>query len=225
MKTLKKMSLFLIVGGGMASALFGSKVQAAEEEESANKTAETTTSFSLEAGDDETIPGIIDPEVKPPTNQKGKLTINAVSNIVFPNTKLGNESGAPIKAQVPVGEKLGVQITDIRGTGAGWKLAVAATEFQNAEKTLTLRGAKVTIPGTGNTVTEEGNDLTFEPTSQKVVLGPDKNILLSATKDKGLGKWLHYFENDSDKVTIEIPSGNKVATYISDLTWTLEDAP
>lgn len=225
MKTLKKMSLFLIVGGGMASALFGVKVQAAEEEESANKTAETTTSFSLEAGDDETIPGIIDPEVKPPTNQKGKLTINAVSNIVFPNTKLGNESGAPIKAQVPVGEKLGVQITDIRGTGAGWKLTVAATEFQNTEKTLTLRGAKVTIPSGGTTISEEGNDPAFQPNVQQVVLGPDHNVFMTAAAGKGLGKWLHYFEDATNKITLDIPSGNKVANYVSNVTWTLQDTP
>lgn len=220
---LKKMSLFLIIGGGIASTLFGEKVLAAEEVP--NQTAETTTIFNLEAGDDETTPGVIDPEVNPPTNQKGKLTINSVSNIVFPNTKLGNESGVPIKAQVPVGEKLGVQVTDIRGTGAGWKLTASATEFQNTDKSLTLRGAKVTIPGSGKTVTEEGNDLTFEPTAQTIVLGPNQNVVMSAAKEKGLGKWLHYFESESDKVTLDIPSGNKVANYISNVTWTLEDAP
>ncbi|WP_201785356.1 WxL domain-containing protein, partial [Carnobacterium maltaromaticum] len=42
---------------------------------------------------------------------------------------------------------------------------------------------------------------------------------------QGRSSWSNAFEGNGEKVTLAVPAGNKVASYVSTITWSLEDAP
>ncbi|WP_317946469.1 WxL domain-containing protein, partial [Carnobacterium maltaromaticum] len=111
------------------------------------------------------------------------------------------------------------------GQDLGWKLKVSATDFETTgENKLTLRGAVMTIPA-GKLTTGEGVDPLLTPTAYKVNLSSTATPIMSATSTQGRSSWSNAFEGNGEKVTLAVPSGNKVASYVSTITWSLEDAP
>ncbi|MDZ5760710.1 WxL domain-containing protein [Carnobacterium maltaromaticum] len=217
-----KLNKYSLLGLGilMSITIFGSQVVEASEV----STASSKAIFELQAGDDETIPGIIDPDIQPPTNNKGPLSLDAVSSFNFATKKLGTESKAPLEAIPVEGKKLGLQVTDSRGQDLGWNLKVSATSFQTVDKSLTLKGAVMTIPE-GKLTTLEGVDPILKPSAFKVDLSETPASIMSATTTQGRSTWLNTFEEKGEKVTLAVPAGNKVASYNSTITWSLEDAP
>ncbi|WP_233638290.1 WxL domain-containing protein, partial [Carnobacterium maltaromaticum] len=180
--------------------------------------------FELQAGDDTTVPELLDPEIQPPTLNKGPLSLDSVSSFNFPTKKLGSEAKAPLEATPVEGTKLGLQVTDSRGQDLGWNLKVSATAFETADKSLTLKGAVMTIPE-GKLTTAEGVDPLLTPSAFKVNLSPTATSIMSATTTQGRSSWSNAFEGNGEKVTLAVPAGNKVASYVSTITWSLEDAP
>ena len=204
----------------MSVAILGSQsVEAAEASAGSSK-----ANFELQAGDDTTVPELLDPEIQPPTLNKGPLSLDSVSSFNFPTKKLGSEAKAPLEATPVEGTKLGLQVTDSRGQDLGWNLKVSATAFETADKSLTLKGAVMTIPE-GKLTTEDGVDPLLTPTAFKVDLSATATSIMSATKTQGRSSWSNAFEGNGEKVTLAVPSGNKVASYVSTITWSLEDAP
>ena len=205
----------------MSVAILGS--QSAEAAEASKGTSKAN--FELQAGDNTTVPELLDPEIQPPTLNKGPLSLDSVSSFNFPTKKLGSESQAPLEATPVEGTKLGLQVTDSRGQDLGWKLKVSATDFETTgENKLTLRGAVMTIPE-GKLTTGEGVDPLLTPTAYKVNLSSKATPIMSATSTQGRSSWSNAFEGNGEKVTLAVPSGNKVASYVSTITWSLEDAP
>ncbi len=217
-----KISKYSIIGLGllMSVVFLGSSqsVVAAEVSKGTSK-----ANFELQAGD-ATVPEILDPEIQPPTLNPGPLSLDAVSSFNFPTKKLGAEAQAPLEATPVEGTKLGLQVTDSRGQDLGWNLKVSATNFETEDKKLTLKGAVTTIPA-GKLTTEEGVDPSLTPTAFKVNLSPTPTKIMSATTTQGRSRWSNAFEGNGEKVTLAVPSGNKVASYVSTITWSLEDAP
>ena len=217
-----KINKYALVGLGllMSVGVLGSQsVEAAEASAGTSK-----ANFELQAGDT-TVPEILDPEIQPPTLNPGPLSLDSVSSFNFPTKKLGTESQAPLEATPVVGTKLGLQVTDTRGQDLGWKLKVSATPFETVDKSITLVGAVMTIPA-GKLTTEEGVDTAnLTPTAYKVNLTKDPTPIMSATTTQGRSRWSNAFEGNGEKVTLAVPSGNKVASYVSTITWSLEDAP
>ncbi|CAD5897456.1 conserved exported hypothetical protein [Carnobacterium maltaromaticum] len=216
-----KITNYSIVGLSllMSVAVFGSQSVEATEASAGSSTA----NFELQAGDDR-VPEILDPGIQPPTGNKGPLSLDAVSSFNFATKKLGEESKAPLEATPVEGTKLGLQVTDSRGQDLGWKLKVSATAFETADKKLTLKGAVMTIPE-GKLTTEVGVDPSLTPTAFKVNLSSTATPIMSATTTQGRSRWSNAFEGNGEKVTLAVPSGNKVASYVSTITWSLEDAP
>ncbi|MEK4153087.1 WxL domain-containing protein [Carnobacterium sp. FSL E2-0243] len=218
-----KVRNYLVIGTGilMSVVILGNQsVEAAEASAGTSK-----ANFELQAGDDTTVPEILDPGIKPPTGNKGPLSLDAVSSFNFPTKKLGSESQAPLEATPVEGTKLGLQVTDSRGQDLGWNLKVSATAFETTgENKLTLKGAVMTIPE-GKLSTDEGVDPLLTPTAYKVNLSPTAASIMSATTTQGRSRWSNDFEGNGEKVTLAVPSGNKVASYVSTITWSLEDAP
>ncbi|AOA03640.1 WxL domain-containing protein [Carnobacterium maltaromaticum] len=204
----------------MSVAILGSQsVEAAEASAGSSK-----ANFELQAGDDTTVPELLDPEIQPPTLNKGPLSLDSVSSFNFPTKKLGSEAKAPLEATPVEGTKLGLQVTDSRGQDLGWNLKVSATAFETADKSLTLKGAVMTIPE-GKLTTAEGVDPLLTPSAFKVNLSPTATSIMSATTTQGRSSWSNAFEGNGEKVTLAVPAGNKVASYVSTITWSLEDAP
>ncbi|MGO2963095.1 MAG: WxL domain-containing protein [Carnobacterium maltaromaticum] len=225
MKSMK----YVLTGALILTHLTGMNgiVAYAEDEVPAEEPASTGTSvanFELQAGDENTVPELLDPEVQPPTGNKGPLSLDAVSSFNFPTKKLGTESKLPLEASPVEGTKLGVQVTDERGKDLGWNLKVSATPFQTSDKTLELKGAIMTIPE-GKLTTKQGVDPLLTPSAFKVDLSTNPTSIMSATTTQGRSTWLNTFEEKGEKVTLAVPSGNKVASYSSTITWSLEDAP
>lgn len=216
-----KVRNYLIIGTEilMSVAILGNQVEATELSKASSK-----ANFELQAGDDTTVPEIIDPEIHPSTGNKGPLSLDAVSSFNFPTKKLGSESQVPLEAKPVEGTKLGVQVTDSRGQDLGWNLKVSATAFETVDKALTLKGAVMTIPE-GKLTTAEGVDPILTPSAFKVSLSSAPTSIMSATTTQGRSTWVNSFEGKGEKVTLAVPSGNKVASYVSTITWSLEDAP
>lgn len=164
---------------------------------------------------------LIDPEVKPATENAGDLTIDAVSFISFGAIKIGERSKV---AQVPQGEKLGIQIRDVRGTGEGWSLSVKMSPFkspQHPDKSLT---PLLELPA--GTLKNGINDNFRGPTNFPIQVNQIFQPLLVAETNQGMGQWLLLFENKTNKVKLtNIPSDSLSGDYSADIDWQLVNGP
>ena len=167
----------------------------------------------------------IDPDDNPPSNDPtgntGDLRIDYISNIDFGTQTISGKTETYI-AEKPA-SLTESQVSDLRGTGAGWHLQVNYdTEkpgFTSEDKTLS--GAELTLPsGTAKSVAD--NKATPPATSEVVVNDAAQNIM-TATANTGLGTWAD--EMDTANVSLKVPSGNLVGDYTATLVWTLLDAP
>lgn len=216
-----KVNKYSLVGLSFLATIIFTGNQSVEAAEASK--GSSTAKFELEAGD-AAIPDLIDPGILPATKEPGPLSLDSVSSFTFATKKLGTESKAPLEAQPVVGTKLGLQVTDSRGKDLGWNLKVSATAFETTDKSLTLKGAVMTIPA-GKLTTLEGVDPLLAPTANEVKLSPTSASIMSASATKGRSSWSNAFEENGEKVTLAVPSGNKSASYVSTITWSLEDAP
>lgn len=167
----------------------------------------------------------IDPDDNPPSNDPtgntGDLRIDYISNIDFGTQTISGKTETYI-AEKPA-SLTESQVSDLRGTGAGWHLQVNYdTEkpgFTSEDKT--LGGAELTLPsGTAKSVAD--NKATPPATSEVVVNDAAQNIMTAAA-NTGLGTWAD--EMDTANVSLKVPSGNLVGDYTATLVWTLSDAP
>lgn len=145
-----------------------------------------------------------------------------------------------------------IQVTDKRGTFAGWTLKVAQGEqFKTGDGTNALdklTGARITFTNTNETST---TDKSYAPTpTASINLTPaDEDeeagaaqVVATAPQNKGMGTWITYFgessgnstntaaettEADYKSVKLEVPGATpkKAAEYKTTLSWTLEDVP
>ncbi|MBM7689049.1 hypothetical protein BCR24_09540 [Enterococcus ureilyticus] len=206
----------------LGTTAFAEETVPPENPEAVNKDIDRTAKFILEPGSDDNGP--VDPivPINPPTNQKGNLTIDAVSNFDFGKKKIDKVTST-YDAVVAEGEVLGAQVTDVRGTGAGWNLTAKISTFENAEKTRVLKGAEVTIP-TGKVSTNSVDD-TKPAIASGLTLNEEPATIFSAAVDNGMGTWANEFEGLGEKVQLKVPTGNYADTYTAEITWSLADAP
>lgn len=181
--------------------------------------------ITITPGDDTTGPTdpIIPSEPGGETGNEGSLTIDNVSPLEFDTHQL--ESGAVEYTTTTINPN--VQVTDKRGTGAGWTLQVATSPFiEQTDGTKILKGAIVILP-IGEVESNIGN-VSPAPDLREVQLGTDSETtdpqtLMKADVNTGLGTWVNKF--DPSNVKIYVPSGNLAGDYVSTLTWSLVDAP
>jgi hypothetical protein len=157
------------------------------------------------------------------TGNIGSLTIDYVSPLEFDTHQL--ESGSVVYTTTT--QNPNVQVTDTRGTGAGWTLQVSTLPFvDQTDNTKILKGAVVTLP-IGTAVSNPGT-ISIAPEMFEVQLGTDSvettaQVLMKAQADTGMGTWVDQF--DPSGVKISVPSGNLAGDYVSTLKWSLVDAP
>ncbi|MHC9531935.1 WxL domain-containing protein [Dellaglioa sp. L3N] len=125
-----------------------------------------------------------------------------------------------------------VQVTDKRGTNAGWTLTVnEGAQFASSGDA--LKGAELAIAAGKQTVAgKNAVDPTVDPTATQTaqVIGTDASTVMGAKADQGMGTWTDAFGKDAadavDAVTLTVPGTSKKNagdTYTTDLVWTLTD--
>lgn len=123
-----------------------------------------------------------------------------------------------------------VQVTDIRGTGSGWRLAVKQTaQFQSATGKV-LKGAELSFQQ-GEMVSNLSADLAPTAISSFTLPLNSEVDVITAQAEKGMGTWLYRFGNDeatgAKGISLRVPGKTvKYAQrYQTALTWTLKDVP
>lgn len=164
-----------------------------------------------------------DPEV-PGTGNTGPLTIDHVSSIEFGEQEI-KEKEAIYNAKT---EHPYVQVTDRRGTGAGWILKASIDEFNNEDKTETLKGAELSLKK--GTIKSTSGNVSEKPQGYDVNLNKDLQVLMHAGTDQGMGTWVDAFSGTKDaneNVQLKVPAGSARAkqSYSSVIRWELTDAP
>ncbi|MBC1359496.1 WxL domain-containing protein [Listeria booriae] len=198
--------------------------------------ADTTTStgkIKIEADDsavtplnptnpDSPTPGAPDPADpdNAGTGNTGALTIDFLSNIDFGTQKVSGQS----EKYYAENKNPYIQVTDKRGTGAGWTLTAAATDFKDGSKT--LKGAEMSL--TDGKVRTQSDNQSAAPTTSDVTLNGSSQAVLSAEANAGMGTWLDVYpgtEGNNENVSLYVPAGNLAGDYSTAITWTLEDSP
>lgn len=123
-----------------------------------------------------------------------------------------------------------IQVSDIRGTGSGWRLAVKqTTQFQTTDGQL-LKGAELSFQQ-GELVSNLSADLA--PTALLSFTLPINSEIdvITAQSEKGMGTWLYRFGSDATTgakaISLHVPGKTvKYAKqYQTALTWTLKNVP
>ncbi|WEB81797.1 WxL domain-containing protein [Vagococcus lutrae] len=124
-----------------------------------------------------------------------------------------------------------VQVTDNRGTLAGWTLKVKQTEQFETDDSHKLEGAKITLTnGNVNTVSES------TPATAVKEIAIDKMdadfLVMSAKQDAGAGTFLTRWGDEGlakskESVKLFVPGKavKKKAQYKTSFVWTLTDVP
>ncbi|WP_409022203.1 WxL domain-containing protein [Dellaglioa sp. P0083] len=211
----------------------------------------------LTKNDGATDPGITDPTdpghtVDPtdPTNPTnpgtgGPLAIDYVSNFNFGAQKMSGNNETYDSQLVTVKDASGadkdlanfLQVSDNRGTVAGWKLTVQQAKAFTSETTKSeLDGTTITL--SNPEATNADNNAT-KPKPSTLTDGVDisaasgDKVVMQAKDGEGSGTWSESFGNattDAAKakasVKLAIPGDSKKVAekYTSDITWTLTDA-
>lgn len=183
----------------------------------------------------------IDP-TDPVTPTPGPLSIDYASSFHFGEQKISAKDQTYNAELVDVTDSTGtagkrqnwVQITDKRGTNAGWTLTVkqeqqlTSTDASAKE----LKGAEIKIMNAKPKTSSDNLSAAPSQAPAEITLTPSSEVPVMAAKaDEGTGTWVDSFgdETNGDKsISLTVPGVSekvKDATYSSDLTWTLSDTP
>lgn len=166
-----------------------------------------------------------DPD-NPGTGHVGPLTINYASNIKFGEQKI---SGRDITYN-GLNANPFIQVTDIRGTGAGWNLTAKSTGFANADGKKVLKGAELSFKN-GQIKAGSKNNISVAPVASNIVFNnAASQPVMNAKKDGGKGTWLNVWsgtDQSNENVQLKVLAGTAEADteYTSTITWELADAP
>lgn len=203
----------------------------------------------------------VDPDGEDPKKgTDGPLSIDYVSSFDFGNQKISSANQTYYaKAQAYSGDKkdsaLYAQVTDSRGTGAGWTLNVTqptqltakTTDSDGGDTTSVLKGAEISINDLSAN-TQADSEAAAAKAGSNITLAPGNTTnatVMSAAKEAGQGVWVARMGSTSalstdtnttdgsertiDKsVSLYVPgTSNKIAKaqYTADLVWQLNDTP
>ncbi|WP_206911332.1 hypothetical protein IGL98_001955 [Enterococcus sp. DIV0840] len=237
-----------------APATFTETVEDSNEEKSQvtiKDPIKSEAEISFEQNDTEITPptGPGGEEIEKPgegaTGMVGPLTIDYITKINFGPVKVsGNKATyyaklAEIKLKdISVPKKVPnyVQVTDNRGSNAGWQLQLKQdSQFQAKDtdnKVSELTGAELAFDNPTLKSAQKSNEFAPLGIKQKLTPGAAAVTVVNATIGKGMGTW-YYALGDTDEqaaksVSLTIPGATAKLTnvaYKTVLTWTLVDGP
>ena len=207
------------------------------------KPADSKATIQFKEGTD--IPGIVDPTdpeipwvpvgpgdpIDPPTGEKGPLTLDHVSSVAFGEHEIeGTNAVYESTILRPF-----IQVSDRRGTGAGWNVTATVSEFETVVEDVTkstLKGFKLNF--SNGSVISTSNSLEPTPSNNvELIANGDAVNVVTAGVDAGLGTWVNRWfptagaeEGLNDSVTLEVPAGAAtLGAHTATVTWSLSDAP
>lgn len=175
------------------------------------------------------------------TGNKGPLSIDYISNFHFGQVKMSGNVNSFFAANTVNKDKVTkrpnfVQVSDHRGSGAGWTLTVKQdAPFAVADGSAKIEGTTLSLlNGYVNSVNNTGVDVR-PVANQSIVIKPGvaAQKVSGAASDgtKGMGSWTTAFgstdEQGLESVKLSIPANTKInkAAYSTTLSWTLTDDP
>lgn len=175
---------------------------------------------------DPTKPLTPDPE-NPATGNAGPLSLDYVSNITFGENEISTSN-------LYYGVDLNpfVQVTDTRGTGAGWSLKASISSFANENKDKNLAGAQLSL--LNSNVKSSDGLATDKPVASNVIFNETDELqpVMTAAESTGKGTWLNVWsgtegQTENKNVQLYVPASSIAADtkYSATITWELTHAP
>ncbi len=242
----------LFASAVLALSLVGGTAQAFAAEDGGTMPTNGTVNFV--AGQDPTDP--TDPTepgnpiqpIDPPTPVGGALSIDYASNFKFGEQKISTDDETYYAAldqfKGSDGETFGdsnyVQVTDKRGTLAGWTLTVGQLDQFKTADGEALNGAQLKINTASAVAAVDDNSMDgYKPgtVASSITLTPGDGTTpgtsdaITAEKGKGAGTWVYRFGDTADAgktaVQLMVPGKSvKLAKeYKTTLNWTLASIP
>lgn len=152
--------------------------------------------------------------------QAGNLTLGSVPSFDFGSHPVlaATESYAPSTT----GNQGTLTVSDLRGSGAGWRLNATLSGFKNAGNA-SLAGAQLVL-ATPTISGAVGTAATAPISAASIQLSSDGTsvAIQNASAGTGQGVW----NTKWAAPTLEVPAGNaKVGTNTATIEWNLSDAP
>jgi len=188
---------------------------------------------------------VVDPFPNPEPGTNGPLSIDFASSFNFGTHEISNlnQTYYAIPQLIKI-EDLSVidgyrfenrakyiQVSDNRGTNAGWTLQVRQNgQFQNSSTQHDiLHGAQITI----SDVNAISSANTLAPTTHEIILDPFGSLsnVMSAKNGEGAMTWVARFGAVTDELNKEVAlfvpgsTPKDAVTYQTTLTWVLTDVP
>lgn len=253
MRSMKKMSVMKVISCMTAAALaltgMGTTASAAESACTTQGTVEFEQGTGVTKPVDPDDPGTevkpINPDgSEPKEGTSGPLSIDFASSIDFGSNEISNKDAVYyaepqkiIKEEKTENRANYVQVSDHRGSNAGWKLTLKQNgQLKNdAALNAALDGAVITIEK-GSTVSAS-SDTVAKPTAYQVILNPagDASKVMEAEPGQGSMTWIDKFGNletvdgvlKNTGISLSIPGSapKDAVVYSTTLTWTLSVTP
>lgn len=251
MKTLRLLSI-----GALSAVILGGSLTTFADEETEtninlNQTTQGTIQFTPNTDTPEVVPPIEEPDVDIPVNPDitGPLSIVHVPTMDFGEQKISKNNEvysmiAEKQKRKNSDEKVPyvsfAQVSDKRGTNAGWSLKVTASEFKtNDDKALNKELVGTEIHLLNSAIAYNGPDNqkpTSKGTSNEITLTANNSTeILTAAKDHGAGDTSIFWGNQAEltttalnnDITLHVPgkSAKDAVKYTATLDWTLSDTP
>lgn len=181
---------------------------------------------------DETTTPPVDPEdpdnpgTETGTGAAGPLSIDHVPSLDFGEQVLSGN----IETYKSTNTKPFVQVTDKRGTGAGYTLKAELSEFVKSDDATKVLPAKIDFTSTDLATTSTNtSSAPTAPTSFTLDSTGNAVTVLSAGTDQGMGTWIERWlssntENEKVELTVNTVNAYK-ASYEGKITWALEITP
>ncbi|MFD1454324.1 WxL domain-containing protein [Levilactobacillus lanxiensis] len=152
------------------------------------------------------------------SNNTQSLDLSSLSTGSFTDAKVANTNFV-------------TEISDTRGTNAGWAVSLSSTPMTNAQdkdaNTNTLKGATVDFNGGGD-VTKISNKASTTGITANTVSVPTESAtaktIYQASADNGAGQTAFQLDPSNIKLA-NVGPNTKTGTYNGTLNWTLSDTP
>ena len=158
----------------------------------------------------------------------GSLTLDYVSNFDFGSHELNrNEQNYFAENQrTPF-----AQVTDVRGTGAGWRLVAQFNGFTQ-DGNASLQGAEINLTNSELVTTQDNMNTAPTTSSAGIVLNQNAADITIAEEGQGKGTWLTKWADDDNaaafnqSVVLSVPAAVATAgEHTGTITWTLYNTP